>query len=448
MMKRFIFALAILAIGLWTYSPARADVASGEQTSGASTTVVYPTGQFPADVNNVQAAVNLGGAVLLKATNAASVYTPFNFGPAVEGSGTIFLNTDVRITGETVAGRMTTISGGDTPFRSYVPVATAFHKLSFDGPRMAAVLVLETSRFEFSRSRVARVVPFLWYTEDGVDVYKGQGIWVDVAGTTPGAIVIEDNVFDDCGLGGAQLGYGLAIVSGESRVRIARNLISGANLAGIILIWPGGETVIEDNTIVTGPGDIEPRFHGNGIHLLGAWEREQNTPVIIRNNEIRVEGQEAEGIFAFGDEVFNFKVQNTVIEKNRITVTSGLTGIGLWGEVWGSQIRNNRIRGDAEYAMLLGAGFFDPTEPSMSNLFAGNNIATFDASVADVFFDTNTVNNVLRGHSGTVIDLGTGNIITGTRINLPSQAEEQLRNDQRAMQRRPGLTAQPNAKHP
>jgi hypothetical protein len=447
-MKRLTFALTIFAIVLWTYSPTRAWAASSEQTSGGRTTVVYPTGQYPADVNNVQTAVNLGGAVLLKATNAANVFTPFNFGPAVDGSGTVLLNTNVRITGETVAGRMTTILGGDTPFRSYETVNATIHKLYFDGPRMAAVLVLASDRFEFSQSHVAHVVPFLWYTEDGVDVYKGQGIWVDVAGTSPGAIVIEDNVFEDCGLGGAQLGYGLAIVSGESRVRIARNIIRGANLAGIILIWPGAEALIEDNFIVPGPGDVEPRFYGNAIHLLGAWSRVQNTPVIIRNNEMRVEGPEAHGIFAFGDEVSNYKVQNTVIEKNRISITNGRTGIGLWGEVWNSDIRNNRLRGDAEYAMLLGAGFFDPTEPSVSNVFVGNNIATFDASVADVFFDTNTVNNVLKGHSGTVIDLGTGNRITGTRINLPSHTEVQLRSDQRAMQRRPGLTAQAKANRP
>ena len=447
-MKRLTFAFAIFAIALCTYSPARAWAASGEQTADASMTVVYPTGQFPADVNNVQAAVNLGGAVLLKARNAANVFTPFNFGPAVEGSGTVLLNTNVSITGETVAGRMTTITGGDTPFRSYQPVDVAIHKLYFDGPRMAAVLVRATDRFQFTRSHVARVVPFLWYTEEGVDVYKGQGIWVEVSGSSPGTIVIEDNFFEDCGLGGAQLGYGLAIVPGESRVRIARNIIRGANFAGIILIWPGAETLIEDNTIVTGPGDIEPRFSGNAIHLLGSWNRVQNTPVIIRDNEMRVEGPEAHGISAFGDEVVNYKVQNTVIENNRITLTNGLTGIGLWGAVLNSDVKHNRLRGDAQYAMLLGAGFFDPTETSESNKFAGNNLATFDASVADVFFDTNTVNNVLRGHSGSVIDLGTGNRITGTRINLPGHTEAQLRSNQRAMQRRPGLMERANASHP
>ena len=319
---------------------------------------------------------------------------------------------------------------------------------TFEGPRIAAVLVLATARFEFRRSQVARVVPFLWYTEDGVDVYKGQGIWVVPAGYSTGAIVIEDNVFEDCGLGGAQLGYGLALVPGDSPLRVARNVIRGANFAGIILIVPGAETVIEDNTIVTGPGDIQPRFGGNGIHLLGAWDRVQDAPVIMRKNEIRVEGPEAEGIHAFGDEVYNYPVQNLSVEKNHITVADGLAGIGLWGEVLGGDVSNNRLRGDAQYAMLLGAGFFDPTEQSVGNTLVGNHIAAFDASVADVFFDANTFDNVLKGHGGTVIDLGTGNQIIGAWEQLPGYAGGQFRDAQRATQRRPGLKEPERATRP
>lgn len=448
-MMRLACAIATLAVVLWAHGTARASAANGdEQQNGPSTTIVYPTGQHPADVNNVQAAVSAGGRVLLKATNTAGVFTPFNFGPAVAGSGTVFLNADVRLTGETVKGRMTTIKGGDTPFRSYEPVASSFEELNFEGPRMTAVLVVAAARFEFRRSRVARVVPFHWYTDGGEAIYKGQGLWVAVAGTSSGAIVIEDNVFEDCGLGGAQLGYGLALVTGDAPLRVARNVITGANFAGIILIIPGAETVIEENTIVTGPGDIEPRFSGNGIHLLGAWDRVQDAPVRIRKNELHVEGPEAVGIHAFGDEVYNYKVQNLSVEKNEITVDGGLAGIGLWGEVVGAEVRNNRIRGDGQYALLLGAGFFDPTEQSVGNKFIGNNIATFDASVADVFFDANTVDNVLKGHSGTVIDLGSGNIITGARKSLPLQAQERLRGAQRSMQRRPDLSEPARLKHP
>lgn len=165
-----------------------------------------------------------------------------------------------------------------------------------------------------------------------MDIYKGQGIWVAVAGRSSGAIVIEDSVFEDCGLGGAQIGYGLALVTGDAPLRVARNVIRGANFAGIIVIKPGAETVIEENTIVTGPGDVEPRYGGNGIHLLGAWKKVQDAPVIIRRNEMTVEGAEAEGVHAFGDEVLNNKVQNLPVEKNNITVSDGLAGIGLWGK--------------------------------------------------------------------------------------------------------------------
>ena len=448
-MKRLACTLATLAVVLWAHGTARASAAPRDgQEGGPSTAVVYPTGQHPADADNVQAAVSAGGGVLLKATDAAGVFTPFNFGPAVAGSGTVFLNADVSVRGETVAGRMTTITGGDTPFRINQPVESSFEGLNFEGPRMAAVLVRAAARFEFRRSRVARVVPFYWYTGDGVDWYKGQGLWVAVAGRSSGAIVIEDNVFEDCGLGGAQLGYGLALTTGDAPLRVARNVIRGANFAGIILILPGAESVIEGNIIVAGPGDITPRYSGNGIHLLGAWRRVQDAPVIFRKNELRVEGPEAKGIYALGDEAVNKKVQNLSVEENEITVSDGLAGIGLWGEVIGARVRNNRLRGDARYAMLLGVGVYDPTEQSAGNEFTGNNVATFDASVADVFFDTNTVDNVLKGHSGSVIDLGIGNVLTGARKGLPAHAEEQFRSAGRSMRHGAGLSELTSANLP
>ncbi|UCG59900.1 MAG: hypothetical protein JSU70_10340, partial [Phycisphaerales bacterium] len=45
-------------------------------------TEVYPTGNAAHDVPNVQAAVDLGGAVLLKATDASGNPQCFNFGTA------------------------------------------------------------------------------------------------------------------------------------------------------------------------------------------------------------------------------------------------------------------------------------------------------------------------------------------------------------------------------
>jgi hypothetical protein len=47
------------------------------------------------------------------------------------------------------------------------------------------------------------------------------------------------------------------------------------------------------------------------------------------------------------------------------------------------------------------------------NTFVGNNIARVHAQVADVFLDHGSHDTVLKGDSGTVIDLGTNNRIAG-----------------------------------
>lgn len=87
----------------------------------AKPTIVYPTGAFPTDGINVQAAADQGGTVLLKATNRQGKPTAFNFGTPDPNHGgtscsvagvTVNLNTDVAILGEQVGQKMTTINGG------------------------------------------------------------------------------------------------------------------------------------------------------------------------------------------------------------------------------------------------------------------------------------------------------------------------------------------------
>jgi hypothetical protein len=127
------FVLAALASG-----PIRA------QAADDIITIVYPTGHFPDDVENVQTAVEMGGIVVLKARDIANVPTSFNFGPPAQGSGSVFLTKEVTINGETVAGHMTTVTGGDGPFQIYDLVRVAFHRVSFEGPRGTAVFSLVT----------------------------------------------------------------------------------------------------------------------------------------------------------------------------------------------------------------------------------------------------------------------------------------------------------------
>ena len=67
MFKKMFLFLFCLVIGSMLVVPAMA---------------LKPTGLYPDDVINVQAAVDAGGTVLLEAKNAAEEPTVFNFGPA------------------------------------------------------------------------------------------------------------------------------------------------------------------------------------------------------------------------------------------------------------------------------------------------------------------------------------------------------------------------------
>ena len=87
----------------------------------------------------------------------------------------------------------------------------------------------------------------------------------------------------------------------------------------------------------------------------------------------------------------------------------------------GAKVLRNKIRGSGLYALAIG----NPALNAMTadNVFQGNNIAKFQASAlgtsspqlpsADVYLDADTRDNILVGYSGTVIDRGEGNKITG-----------------------------------
>ena len=84
----------------------------------AEATVVYPTGEPVQDVQNVQTAVDQGGTVILKATDASGSPQYFNFGTAVGAVGMyVEISNDVVIIGE--AGSIT-LPDGRTADRSVV----------------------------------------------------------------------------------------------------------------------------------------------------------------------------------------------------------------------------------------------------------------------------------------------------------------------------------------
>jgi len=91
-------------------------------------------------------------------------------------------------------------------------------------------------------------------------------------------------------------------------------------------------------------------------------------------------------------------------------------GIDLAGLVSGAYVGQNTIEGEGFSAFSLFALSFDPaTQPSDLgfNTFVGNNIAHVNAGVADVFLDAPSHDTVFKGMSGSVIDLGVNNRVTG-----------------------------------
>lgn len=118
------------------------------------------------------------------------------------------------------------------------------------------------------------------------------------------------------------------------------------------------------------------------------------------------------------------------IVGNRIQIRNGRHGIfvGDTGDVLpegcsGANVANNTLEGSGLYGLLIGNT--EGTSPlyTRGNTFVANNIARFfataegtsspDFTAADVYLASDTVGNVLVGFSGTVIDNGVGNKITG-----------------------------------
>jgi len=131
----------------------------------AKTLRVYPTGRWPEDVQNVQAAVNLGGTVRLKAVDTNGNPAAFNFGtPSTDeqnGNLGVFLTTDVKITGEESGGQRTTIQGGYIPFLGFAPGIVRIQGIDFDGPGVVAIQIIDAARAEVIDNRMERVVPLL-----------------------------------------------------------------------------------------------------------------------------------------------------------------------------------------------------------------------------------------------------------------------------------------------
>lgn len=411
-MKRIIFTFGCaLAVLIWTCS-----LVPIMEVRGASTvnSVVYPTGVWPTDVHNVQAAVDLGGTVLLKAVNTAGQPTAFNFGTPESLSGRlVFLTTDVSILGERVGSNMTTIKGGVDPISSgLVSVKSRIQGIDFEGPLHAAIFIFGSTGSEIIGNRINSVVPEL------LGIGRTQSIGIGVSVNT-GKVRIADNVVEN--LFSADFANAIQCDEVVADMEITGNTINIGEGHHRIRGW--GITVIHSHSsVLIDQNLLGPDMADDGIVIWG----DADAVYHVSRNTVITENPFADGIVAFGGLVSEPTVR-PVIEKNQVTMHNSLFGgISLYDLVTGAYVGENKIEGDGAFALVANEAFGNPANLTTANRFQGNDISHFNASVADVFLGANTRDNVVLGQCSSVIDLGLNNFVTCGQLTNGNLIGEQM----------------------
>ncbi|WP_353827069.1 hypothetical protein [Agromyces sp. SYSU T0242] len=379
---------------------------------GPDLTVVHPVGDPAQDVPNVQAAVDLGGTVRLKATTVDGAPGVFDFGSNLPGGGFVDLSRDVEIEGEVAGTHPTTISGGFAPFRAWydAPVDSRISDITFDAPGVAALYASGSTGLEFTRNHVTDVVGLPEWLP-GVD--KGQAVWVVGLDAVTGDILIADNLIEDVH---ADNGYGLALFGFSADARIERNEIRGVSTAGILAGVNLGAVAIVDNDIAPGPPRAPlPYGGGNGI-IIG---NSLGGRALVTDNAVECENPYADGILIAASAYYGDVQDGAVLTGNRVLMHDSMYGaISLVGSVTDTYVGRNRLGGNGAFA-FANEPYLLPHEAVASTTFVGNNIAEFDSEVADLLFHENTVENAFFGAVETIIDLGRGNWVSGAGTGAP-----------------------------
>jgi hypothetical protein len=311
----------------------------GTLASGASarpgTTVVYPTGEYPSDVESVQAAVDQGGKVLLKATSAGGAPTAFDFGPPEPDSGFVTLEHDVELVGEHAGAASTTIEGGDYPVQSFAAIRTTVRDITFEAPLHGAILVWQPEAdTEITGNRIAHVVGRATVC---------CGTVAEAIVVSGGRIVVSDNVVEDVA---AETAIGISEFDAAGKVEILRNRVSGTSYGAIECSRNQGVVKILHN--VLRPGPTSDGLGGFGIEVNGTGSYD------ISRNEILVETPGGIGIYALGIPEFGFgPLTDPVIERNHIAPDPSETSLESCSTTVSTSSARHQVR---QYARTRSTG--------------------------------------------------------------------------------------------
>jgi hypothetical protein len=384
----------------------------------AQATVVIGTGNPDVDVPAVQAAINLGGEVVLRGHFSfdAPPTVPTRLQAVGFPPATILISNAVAISG----ARDASIEAGTIPFYVDAPGATVtIQKVRFVRPAKSAIVVYAVSGLVIASCRIDGFVPL-----PNIQ-FSGIGITASDMAVTPtpsqpghpenisGRIVIANN---DIEAGENPLGNVLGITTfsagaspdREVDVYITGNRIRNNTEAAINLRRIGGRAHVEGNVVTTGPVSSGTRPEVIRAVNIGSY--------VIAHNVIHSQwpDPDAIGIGVFS-QVADWPIKAEVVD-NEVTMSppEGVlfgdfsAGIDIRGFAQGNVVENNIIRGTARAAVAVDV--FNGGTPG-NTAFVLNRFDGFDASVADVIVGSGVSDTLILGQEGTVNDQGINTVI-------------------------------------
>jgi hypothetical protein len=388
----------------------------------ARATVVIGTGNPAVDVPAVQAAVNLGGEVVLR--GHFSFDTPPTIPTALQAVGiplaTILISKAAAISG----ARDASIEAGTIPFYVDAPGATVtIQRVHFVRPTKSAILVYAASGLVIASCRIDRIVPLPHVASSAI------GIGASDMAVTPtpsqpghpenisGKILIADNDLDLAGGTAFDNVLGITTFSAgqspdrEVDIYISGNRISNVTAPAINLRRIGGRAHVEGNVITTGPvsSQTTPRPEVIRAANIGSY--------VIAHNVVDCQwpDPDAIGIGVFSP-VADWPIADAVVVDNEVVMSppEGVlfgdfsAGIDIRGFAHGNVVANNMIRGRARAGVAVDV--FNGGIPGNTELVL-NRFEDFAASVAGVIVGNGASDTLILGRKGTVNDHGINTMI-------------------------------------
>src|SRR5215471_15552360 len=395
-----------------------------ETSALARATVVIGTGNPAVDVPAVQAAVNLGGEVLLR--GHLSFDRPPTIPTALQAVGiplakaTILISKAVAISG----ARDVSIEAGTIPFFVNAPGTTVtIQRVHFVRPTKSAVLVYAVSGLVIASCRIEGIVPLPNVASSGIGISASDMAVIPTPSqpghpeNITGRILIADNDLDLAGGTAFDNVLGITTFSaGQSPDRevdlyISGNRIRNITEPGINLRRIGGRAHVEGNVITTGPVSSQkiPRPEAIRVANIGSY--------VIAHNVIDCQwpDPDAIGIGVFSP-IADWPIADALVVDNDVAMSppEGVVfgdfsaGIDIRGFAHGNIVANNIIRGRARAAVAVDV--FNGRIPSNTR-FVLNRFDDFDASVAGVIVGNGASDTLIFGRKGTVNDYGLNTVI-------------------------------------